>query len=92
MKKYKVGKRIKSLNQLMKQELIYVKYGYSNEPYYFRILHCGWFQNYQFRLIVNYLKCGKLYKAVPQKWYKKELKARKKVVDRLIEIPNELPF
>jgi hypothetical protein len=87
MKKYKVGKRIKSLNQLMKQELIYVKYGY-----YFRILHWGWFQNYQFRLIVNYLKCGKLYKAIPTKEYKKELKARKKVVDRLIEIPNELPF
>ena len=28
MKKYKVGKRIKSLNQLMKQEFVYVKYGH----------------------------------------------------------------
>lgn len=91
MKKYKIGKKIKSLKELSKQEFIYVKYGSSKQPYYFRILHWGWFQNYQFRLIVNYLKYGKLYKAVPTKEYKKELKNKKNIIDRLIEI-NNLPF
>ena len=88
MRKYKIGKKIKSLRELSKQEFIYVKYGRSKQPYYFRILHWGWFKNYQFILIVNYLKCGKLYKAVPTKEYKKELKNKKNIVFRVIEINN----
>lgn len=85
--KYKIGKKIKSLKELSKQEFIYFK------PFdYAKIISKGWWQNWQFRTIEQYISFGYLYKAVPQKWYKKELKARKKVVDRLIEIPSRLPF
>lgn len=85
--KYKIGKRIKSLKELSKQEFIYFK-----PTSYAKIISRGWWQNWQFRTIEQYISLGYLYKAVPTKEYKKELKAGRKIVDRLIEIPSRLPF
>ena len=73
VKKYKIGKKIKSLKELSKQEFIYYKLLFCA-----KIINKGWWQNWQFRTITQYLSRGCLYKAVPQKWYKKELKNKKK--------------
>lgn len=71
-RKYKIGKKIRSLKELSKQEFIYYKLSINA-----KIINRGWWQNWQFRDIERYISRGYLYKAVPQKWYKKELKNKK---------------
>lgn len=53
-RKYKKGKRIKSLDELSKQEFIY---------FFDKITHQGWFGSWQVRLAQSYIKRGYLFRA-----------------------------
>lgn len=55
MRKYKKGKPIKSLNELMKQDFVYV-----ND----KITSHGWFGSWQMRYAQSLIKRGALYRAV----------------------------
>ena len=53
-KKYKKGKQITSLDDLMKQEFIYC---------FDKITHCGWFGSWQISLAQRYIDRGWLFYA-----------------------------
>jgi hypothetical protein len=53
-RKYRKGKPITSLDELSKQEFIYV---------FDKVTHCGWFMSWQFRLAKQFLERGFLYYA-----------------------------
>lgn len=55
MSKYKQGDVIKTLDELDKQEFIY----FNNKIY-----HCGWWKSWQYRMTTDFLKAGRLYKAI----------------------------
>ena len=80
-RKYKVGKKITSLDELIKQEFVYI---------YSKIYHQGWWKSYQFNYIIGCLARGVIYKAKPQKWWAKELREREKDCKRLQILEEEL--
>ena len=53
-RKYRKGKRITSLNELAKQEFVYL---------FDKITHRGWFMSWQFSLAQRYVERGWLYRA-----------------------------
>lgn len=53
-RKYRKGEKITSLDELAKQEFIYV---------FDKITHTGWFTSWQFRLAIRYIQRGCLYYA-----------------------------
>jgi hypothetical protein len=53
-RKYRKGDKITSLDELAKQEFIYV---------WDKITHVGWFASWQFRLASRYIERGCLYYA-----------------------------
>ncbi len=53
-RKYRKGSRILSLDELVKQEVVY---------FYDKITHRGWFLSWQFRLAQKYVERGCLYYA-----------------------------
>lgn len=53
--KYRRGDRIKSLDELVKQEFVYW-----ND----KITHWGWFMSWQLRMTDNAIKRGIIYKAI----------------------------
>ena len=55
-RKYRRGKQIMSLDELSKQEFIYL-----ND----KITHCGWFMSWQFRMTKRFIERGFLYYAEP---------------------------
>ena len=57
-RKYRKGAKITSLDELAKQEFIYV---------HDKITHAGWFISWQFRLAYSYIKRGWLYYAEKEK-------------------------
>ena len=66
--KYVKGERIKSLDELMQQDLIY---------FHERVCNIGWFQNWQLRFTRACMDRGCVYKAVirePEKQETEELK------------------
>lgn len=56
MSKYTKGDVITTLDELDEQEFIY---------YRDKVYHAGWWKSWQYRMVVNYLKKGYLYKAIP---------------------------
>lgn len=84
-RKYKVGKKITSLDELIKQEFVYFK-----SPSHCKIIHCGWWKSYQFNYIIGCFVRGLIYKAEPQKWYANELKEREKDFKRLQILEEKL--
>lgn len=61
-KKYKKGEIITSIDELEKQEFIYISYGNGYE----KILHEGFFKSWQLRLLAFYIRAGRLYSAVKE--------------------------
>ncbi len=55
MRKYKKGKPIKSMNELMNQEFVYFNH---------KITHEGWFKSWSLRFAQDMIDRGALYKAV----------------------------
>lgn len=51
-RKYRKGKQITSLDELSKQEFIYV---------FDKITHCGWFMSWQFSMAERFMKRGFLF-------------------------------
>lgn len=66
-RKYRKGKRIYSLDELAKQEWIYV---------FDKITHNGWFMSWQFRMAQSFLQRGNLYYALPNEDMRKEDKGK----------------
>ena len=58
MKKYTPGQRITSVDELLKQDMIYVIHGEHIKPY-----HKGWFLSWPLRTALRYLESGVLYRA-----------------------------
>ena len=54
-RKYRKGEQITSLDELMKQEFVYV---------FDKITHIGWFGSWQVRLAQNFINRGLVYYAV----------------------------
>lgn len=57
IKKYRKGDRITSLNELVKQEFVYL----GNKIY-----HNGWFMSWSCRPALNYIERGRLYYAIKE--------------------------
>lgn len=55
-RKYQKGKLITSLDEMVKQEFIYV--GYQTRP-----IHSGWFLSWQFRMAKDFVETGKVWSA-----------------------------
>lgn len=51
---YQKGEKITSLDELMKQEFVYMRH---------KITHKGWFFSWQIRLMKNWIDLGWIYKA-----------------------------
>lgn len=56
---YKMGGQIRALDELARQEFIFLS-SKSNPKLY----HCGWFMSWQFRVAAQYISRGYLYYAV----------------------------
>lgn len=106
MNKYIKGEQIKSLDELMKQEFIYdcgkvvnvgwfqnwqicmanlyIKYGY--------IFEAINLENLGNEIFHEFLTLEDKYQKPLLEWLNNKNKEQEKVVDRLIEIPRELPF
>jgi hypothetical protein len=54
-RKYKKGEVINSIDELINQDFIYFES---------TVYHKGWFMSWQFRIILNWLKAKRIYKAV----------------------------
>ena len=63
-KKWKKGEPITSLDELVKQEIIFM----FNKP-----THYGWFMSCQFRMVYNLVREGRVFKAVPTAEVKDEV-------------------
>ena len=59
-RKYKLGRRIKTLDELMRQEFVIHKP--KNAPRE-KVYHCGWFWSWTIRATYLQVKSGSLYKA-----------------------------
>lgn len=56
---YRMGGKIRALDELARQEFIF--FSSKNNP---KLYHCGWFMSWQFRVAARYIRWGYLYYAV----------------------------
>lgn len=62
-RKYKRGRRIKSVEELMRQRFVIHKP--NNNPTFQKIYHIGWACSWQLRFVYRLIKAGELYAAKP---------------------------
>ena len=58
---YKMGGRIRALDELARQEFVF--FSSKNNP---KLYHCGWFMSWQFSLAAQFINHGYLYYAVKE--------------------------
>ena len=106
MSKYIKGEPIKSLDELMKQEFVYFNNRLTNVGW-FQNWQIGWgrlvcknnlvfeainLENLGNGIFHEFLTLEDKYQKPLLEWLNNKNKKQEKIVDRFIEIPNELPF